>query len=132
VKPHSLSATERIKSKRDFEKIYSDGNFIFSADRKIKAAYVHSKSEEEFGVRIAAAVSKKLGKAVWRNRIKRLIKESYRLNKKILNDTCLEKKILLMIVFSPSGLTQKNNRIVKLDDLMPAVIDLIFKLKGIV
>jgi ribonuclease P protein component len=132
VKPHSLSANERIKSKKDFEKIYSNGNIIFSADRKIKAAYVHYKSNEEFGARIAAAVSKKLGKAVWRNRIKRLIKESYRLNKKELNYTCFEKKILLMIVFSPSGLTQKNNRIVRLNDLMPAVTDVIFKLKGII
>ena len=99
-KRYSLSANERIKSRKDFELIYSAGKSLHSADKKVKAIYIISPEEKKPGAKIASVVSKKVGIAVWRNRVKRLIKESYRLNKEILTGFCLQKNVLIKIVFS--------------------------------
>lgn len=130
MKRFGLSAGERIKKKKDFELIYSSGSIIISSDQKIKAIYIKDKNNPNSGVTIAAAVSKKAGIAVWRNRMKRMIRESYRLNKKILTDICLQKNVLLKIVFSPNALNERNNKKIKLNDIMPGVLDIMLKLKS--
>jgi ribonuclease P protein component len=143
LKEFGLSGSEKIKRKKDFELIYNTGKILHSADRKLKAVFIELKdgfehlpltdsSDEDINIdkecmsaaAIAAAVSKKAGNAVWRNRIKRLVRESYRLNKKIL----LKKRLL--IVFSPLQLNQKKNGKIYLKDLMPSVIDLLNKINS--
>ena len=131
MKHYGLSAKERIKSKKDFDKIFSSGKIIYSSSKLIKAVYIVEKEDKNKGVRIAVAVGKKLGIAVWRNRIKRLIKESYRLNKEILLEICSKNNILLKIVFSPNSLNEKKNKNIMLIDLMPSVVDLMTKLRSI-
>ena len=131
MKRYGLSSKERIKSRKDFEKIFSSGSTIYSSNKLIKAVYIVEKEDSNKGVRIAVAVGKRLGIAVWRNRIKRLIKESYRLNKEILLEICSKKNILLKIVFSPNFLNEKNNKNIVLTDLMPSVVDLMIKLRSI-
>ena len=130
MKPYELSASERIKSKKDFENIFKTGNTIYSSDNKIKAIYIVSENSKKYGVKIAAAVFKKSGNAVWRNRVKRLIRASYRLNKKILIETCLNKKILLKVVFSLNTVNQNNTKKIKLNDLQRAITDIISKLNN--
>ena len=128
MKPYGLTAGERIKSKRDFENIFKSGNTIYSSDNKIKAIYIVNENSEKCGVKIATAVFKKSGNAVWRNRVKRLLKVSYRLNKKTLTETCSNKKILLKVVFSLNTINQNNTRTVKLNDIQSAVADIISKI----
>ena len=130
MKRYGLSAKERIKSKKDFDKIFSSGSVIYSSSKIIKAVYIVEKADKNEGVRIAVAVGKRLGIAVWRNRIKRLVKESYRLNKEILLEICSKKNILLKIVFSPNSLNEKNNKSIMLIDIMPSVADLMIKLRS--
>lgn len=124
----SLSADERIKSRKDFEKIYSSGKIIFSEDKKLKAVFITENDDCMPVVKIAAGVSKKAGNAVKRNRIKRLIKDSYRLNKHSLIDFCLKKRITIKVVFSPAINTNIEYKF-KLKDFMPSVIDLMEKIK---
>lgn len=100
MKRQGLSGKERIKSKKAFEQIFSSGKYLISDEKKVKALYIISENEPA-GVQIAIAVSKKSGKAVFRNRIKRLIRAAYRLNKIELVDHCLEKGKNIKIVFSP-------------------------------
>jgi ribonuclease P protein component len=128
LKNFSLTRNERVKKKRDFEKIYSFAKVLFSSDRLIKV-HLLSIDSNVSGVKIAAAVSKKAGSAVWRNRVKRLIKESYRLNKKSLVDKVLEKKIQLLLVFAPYKLSEKSNKKIYLKDISPGVVELMNKIK---
>ena len=127
MKNFSLTRNERVKKKRDFEKIYNAANVLFSSDRLIKVhfIYAHSNVAE---IKIAAAVSKKAGKAVWRNRVKRLIKESYRLNKKALLEKVLMKNIQLLLVFSPNRLSEASNKKIYLYDVSPGVVELMNKI----
>ncbi len=129
MKRFGLSARERIKSRKDFEEIFSNGKTIFSSDKKIKATYLVDKKVDQKGIVISAAVYKKAGKAVWRNRIKRLLKESYRLNKKQLLEKVLSKGLLLKLVFSPNILNEKNNKKIYLSDIVPGVSEILLKLK---
>ena len=79
-------------------------------------------------VKIAAAVSKKAGKAVWRNRVKRLIKETYRLNKNPLLEKVLGKKIQLLLIFSPNKLSEASNKKIYLNNVSPGVVELMNKI----
>ena len=127
MKNFSLTRNERVKKKRDFEKIYNAANVLFSSDRLIKVHIIYAESDAA-EIKIAAAVSKKAGKAVWRNRVKRLIKESYRLNKKVLLEKVLKKKIQLLLVFSPNRLSEASNKRIYLQDVSPGVVELMNKI----
>jgi ribonuclease P protein component len=128
LKKFSLSNKERIKSKKLFDLIYSEGKIIFSTDRYIKANYLTEEITGKSFVKMAAAVSSKAGKAVWRNRVKRLIRESYRMNKIKLVDLCKEKKLSLYVVFSPVSLNEKMNGKIILNNILPGVVEVINKI----
>jgi len=127
LKNFSLTRNERVKKKRDFEKVYSSAKVLFSSDRLIKVHFLCVDSNLS-GVKIAAAVSKKVGNAVWRNRVKRLVKETYRLNKTPLLEKVLNKNIQLLLVFSPNRLSESNKKKIYLSDVSPGVVELMNKI----
>ena len=129
MKRFGLSANDRIKSRKEFEEIFSNGQTIFSSDRKIKVTYLIAKKIDKTGTVFSVAVFKKAGNAVWRNRIKRLLREAYRLNKNIIKETAVDKGLLLMLVFSPSTMNEKKNKKLYLADVMPGVKEILLKLK---
>lgn len=66
----------------DFEKLSKDGNRIDSAN------FVILYSRNGFGKsRLGVTVSKRVGHAVTRNRIKRLVREHFRLRKALFSDS---------------------------------------------
>ncbi|MCL5031184.1 MAG: ribonuclease P protein component [Bacteroidetes bacterium] len=123
MKNFSLSSKERIKKRKDFEIIYSAGSIVYSSGKTIKAIYNYKITNIDANIKIAAVVGKRQGCAVWRNRVKRLIKESYRLNKEMLLLECLEKKLEMKIVFSSPLYTEKKNKNLELIDFMPGIIE---------
>jgi len=126
---YGLSPKERIKSKKDFEKIFSIGKHVFSKDKRIKAFYITEANPQlEYGVKMGVAIKKRAGKAVWRNRLKRLVRESFRLNKTALVENCTRKEILLKIVFAAGTLNQKEHKKIKLQEIMPGVEDIMLKI----
>ena len=129
MKPRGLSKSERIKGKKDFEKIFSSGTTLISSDKKVKITFYYDKNLERSNIKAAFAVHKKAGKAHWRNRAKRLLRESYRLNKENFYSGLNFSTGSLMIVFSLYSINQKKNRNLYLKDIMPAVNDLMQKIK---
>ena len=127
MKNFSLTRNERVKKKRDFEKVYSSARVLFSSDHLIKIHFLFVDSDV-YGVKMAAAVSKKAGKAVWRNRVKRLIKETYRLNKNPLLEKVLSKNIQLLLIFSPNKLSEASNKKIYLRNVSSGVVELMSKI----
>ena len=128
MKKYGLSAFERIKSRKDFEKSFIGGETTYSSDNKIRANYRLTTVTDNSGVMFAVAVGKKLGNAVWRNRVKRLVREAYRLNKIGLVEKCKIKNALLEIIFSPQSLNQIKNKRIELGDVEPPIKEIITKL----
>lgn len=127
MKRFGLSKYERIKKKNEISRVFNSGKRIYTNSRKLKAIFCFG--EDNSGtIKIVPAVHKKTGNAVWRNRIKRLLRESYRLNKKILTDIIEERTLLLMI--SPNSINKKKQPHVVLNDVQDEVIELLSKIKN--
>ena len=61
----------RLKKQKDFDRVFKEGKRLFS--ESLTLIYLPSKE-----LKVGFAVSKKHGKSVTRNRIKRLLRESFR------------------------------------------------------
>ena len=82
---HTLGKLERLKSKKLIEKLYEQGISVKSFP--LRMVYLQTKHTSDFPAQVGVSVSKRNFKsAVDRNRIKRLLRESYRLQKEILYD----------------------------------------------
>ena len=71
----------RIRRRSDFRKVYDEG-FRFSCP--YFAAFCLKAPEQENGPKIGFTVTKALGKAVYRNRMKRRLREAVRLHLRAL------------------------------------------------
>ncbi len=72
--------SERLCSRKSIGRLFSGGNILFHYP--FKMIWLESAGENPFPARIVIGVSgKKIKRAVNRNRIKRLIRESYRASK---------------------------------------------------
>ena len=72
--------TDSLKNNRDFVNVYTSGR---SYANKYLVIYTLKNNSDRN--RLGISVSKKVGNSVVRHRLKRLIKESYRLHEKIFN-----------------------------------------------
>lgn len=130
LKRFGLSKKERIKNKKEFDLVYTAGEYFISPSQKLKALYFIDRNSERVGIKTAYAVSKKAGNAVWRNRVKRLLRESYRLNKEKIIAECSSKSIGLLIVFSAYTINQRNSKKILLKDVRNDVVDLMNMIKS--
>lgn len=78
-----LNKNEIIGSNKDFSRIYSKGRAYVTRDMVI---YVMN--DERCNGKVGFAAGKKLGCAVVRNRVKRLLRETFRLCKKNIRRDC--------------------------------------------
>ncbi|MCF6366883.1 MAG: ribonuclease P protein component [Bacteroidales bacterium] len=94
----SFSKKEKVKSKKEVSRIFSDGIFFYSDLLSVGVA--ESNDKNQMCHKFAASVPKKLFKsAVKRNKIKRLIRESLRLNKQIFSENVKQKKTFYNLMF---------------------------------
>lgn len=129
MKQFGLSSKERIKSKKEFDQVYSKGEVLFSASGKLKAVFLIDRNSGTIGVKTAYAISKKSGGAVWRNRFKRLLREAYRLNNVLMKDGCENRNVNLLLVFSSGSLNQENSKKIMLKDIVNDVVDLLNRIR---
>ena len=86
-----------IKSKKLIERLYIEGNTIKAFP--LRMVYIQSEHTSDYPAQVGVSVPKRnFKKAVDRNRIKRLLRESYRKQKYTVYDT-LEKPYVFMISY---------------------------------
>lgn len=79
----SFPKKEKLKSKKLIEKLFAEG--VGVTNYPIKLVYLKTSYEDDAKCKVGVTVSKRNFKsAVKRNRIKRLMRESYRLNKHLI------------------------------------------------
>ena len=87
MRRYTFKKTEHLKKRREFKRVYEEGkkyNNPFAVLYVMGEAGLPAHAGVERINRISFVVSKKVGNAVKRNRVKRLFRESYRLNKEKL------------------------------------------------
>jgi ribonuclease P protein component len=88
-KPAGLSKTEKLKNRKSIDALFA-GKRRFSA-YPLQVWYEFRASGEKGGVQIGVTCSKRhFKRAVDRNRVKRLIREAYRLQKAVLSESLKE------------------------------------------
>lgn len=102
--PLKFKKEERIYLKKDIDLLFMEGQSFISYPLRVVFFKLEKKSDETTDnyppVSILVSVSKKKFKhAVKRNRVKRLIRESYRLNKSIIYKNLEDKNYRILIGF---------------------------------
>ncbi len=101
----TFTKKERLNSKKDIRWLFESGSSLFSYPFKVYYHFV-DKKENTPPVAVLFSIGKKqFKKAVDRNRVKRLCRETYRLNKYLLLDKLDEKQNRLNIAFVYIGKT---------------------------
>jgi len=89
---------ERLCSKKTIDKLFTDGDSFIAYPLKI--VYMQTDLNTNYPVQAAFTASKKIFKrAVKRNRIKRIMRESYRLNKHELYKFLNEQQLALFFIY---------------------------------
>lgn len=91
---------DRLKRKKDFQKVLKEGQAL-KGDFLFMKFLANNLKRNRFGIIVSKKVSKK---SVWRNKLKRRIKESIR---KILTEVVIKNYYDIVLVARP-GLEKKN------------------------
>jgi len=116
---------DRLINDRDFELVYKTGRVVISEDKKIKAKYLFENKNINNTFKIGLSVISKKGNSVWRNRIKRILRESVRINREHVRNIIELKNADLLIIFSPYSINQTNSKKIFLKEIRPAVLDIL-------
>lgn len=104
-KKFTLSAAERLKSRKMLDQVFKTGKRInqFPLRASFLVDEETSKSFLQYG---CSAPVRNFKKAVDRNRVKRLLKEAFRLQKHILLDELAQKdkRLVIFVIYSAPGL----------------------------
>jgi len=98
VKRFEFGKTEKLKSRKKIDELFAKGrSFTISP---IRVSYQFSTGSGEGILQAGVSVSKKhFKKAVDRNRIKRLLREAYRLQKNELKEIIKQKEMQVFVFF---------------------------------
>jgi ribonuclease P protein component len=105
---------DKLKSKKLIEQIFTEGKAL--TVYPLRLVYIKTDFEDESILKTSVSVSKRLHKtAVARNRIKRLLREAYRLNKPIYFNNSSASYAFMILYLSKDGITfYKLNKSMKL------------------
>lgn len=118
---HTLGKEERLKSRKLIEKLYSDGNSVKKFP--LRMMYIQTEHTSNFPAQVGVSVPKRIFKlAVKRNRIKRLMRETYRLQKEIVYNN-IDKPYVYMISYIGKEEIKYEDLYLKMEQLLTIFID---------
>ena len=118
---NTLGKQERLKSKKLIEKLYAEGNSVKTFP--LRMMYVQTKHTSEFPCQVGVSVAKRNYKlAVDRNRLKRVMRETYRLQKEIVYNN-LEEPYVFMISYIGREELKYEELYLKMEKLLTLFID---------
>lgn len=112
---------EKLTGKKHFEQLFSEGKSLYTFP--LKLVYLPVSFKDNVAVKVGViAPKKKFKQAVHRNRIKRLLREAYRLNKALIFNKLPENFALLFLYLGKKMPTYKEvDRAVK--ELLTAFLE---------
>jgi len=118
-KKYGFGKEERLCSRKEITRLFEEGNSFFSYPFNL--IWIKSDNKLHFPAQFAISVSRKsFKKAVTRNRIKRLIREAWRLEKSVLYEYLKQHNICLIVMLIYIG-----NDVPRHAELRPKVVELI-------
>ena len=102
TKKYTLGGEERLKSRKKIQDLFTKGKVINFSPFKIMYQLDEANSPLQMGVAVG---TRQFKKAVDRNRIKRMVKEAYRLQKNELKSSLIARKTGLSLFFIYTGKT---------------------------
>lgn len=124
---YTLKKSELLSDKKIFQEVFGNGKRVYG--NYIRCIYTKMQGKElakKSYIKVGFVVSKKLKRATDRNRIKRLMKETYRLNKAILiNGIVKVENIIMILVFVYAPTFQSKENIPKYKDIEDDMISLL-------
>lgn len=109
------SKKDKLKSKKLIEQLFSEGRAV--TVYPLRLIYLKTEFEDGSVLKTGVSVSKRLHKtAVSRNKIKRLLRETYRLNKPLYFNNSSTSYAFMILYISKDGITfdELNNKMKQL------------------
>jgi len=101
---YGFGKAEKLKSRKQIDDLFAKGKTL--SVFPLRATYRFLNSEGEPGIQAAVSAGKRyFKKAVDRYRIKRLMREAYRLQKEALKATVIERSVKCYVFFAYSDTT---------------------------
>lgn len=95
---------DKLKSKKLIEELFTNGKAVTAYP--LRLVYLKTEFEDDTNLKTGVSVSKRLHKtAVSRNKIKRLLREAYRLNKPLHFNNSSASYAFMILYLSKSGTT---------------------------
>ena len=125
---YTLGKLERLKSKKLIERLYQDGSSVKTFP--LRMMFLQTKHTSDFPCQVGVSVAKRNFKlAVDRNRIKRLMRETYRLQKEIVYDN-LEMPYVFMISYIGKEEVKYEELFSKMNKLLTLFVEETKKIKN--
>lgn len=114
---YTYNKNEKLKSRKELDVVFKSKSFLIFP---LKVFYCFSEANNTDLIKCGVGTSKKkFANAVDRNRVKRLLREAYRLNKTSLHETVIQKKLSFFILYIDKTMPEKLSAV---DEKMKLVI----------
>lgn len=128
IMKYTLGKEERLKSRKLIERLYEEKNSVKAFP--LRMIFLQTKHTSDFPAQVGVSVSKRNFKlAVDRNRIKRLMRESYRLQKEIVYDN-IDKPYVFMISYLGKQEPTYEEVFLKMEKLLTRFVEEIKNIKN--